>query len=94
MIDCLMQDQELEILAPSGGYYIYVDITRILSNKKNGNHSDNSVGFCDALLMLENVLLMPGEIIGMRRLIRLSFLASESEIRSGCERLLSFIRKY
>ncbi|MDK2962043.1 MAG: aspartate aminotransferase [Eubacteriaceae bacterium] len=61
---------------------------------QDGNHSDNSVGFCDALLMLENVLLMPGEIIGMRRLIRLSFLASESEIRSGCERLLSFIRKY
>ncbi|WKY43143.1 aminotransferase class I/II-fold pyridoxal phosphate-dependent enzyme [Eubacteriaceae bacterium ES2] len=94
MIDCLMQDQELDILVPSGGYYIYVDITRILSNKKNGNHSDNSIGFCEALLMLENVLLMPGEIIGMRRLIRLSFLGSEAEIRSGCQRLLSFIKKY
>ncbi|MDK2935186.1 MAG: aspartate aminotransferase [Eubacteriaceae bacterium] len=94
MIDCLMQDQDLDVLSPSGGYYIYVDISRILKHKKNGNHSDNSVGFCDALLMLENILLMPGEMIGLKRMIRLSFLGSEAEIRSGCEKLLSFIKKY
>ncbi|MGD9474427.1 MAG: aminotransferase class I/II-fold pyridoxal phosphate-dependent enzyme [Eubacteriaceae bacterium] len=94
MLNCLRQDQDLDVLSPSGGYYIYVDISRILKHKKNGNHSDNSVGFCDALLMLENILLMPGEMIGLKRMIRLSFLGSEAEIRSGCEKLLSFIKKY
>ena len=94
MIDCLQADEAFNLLVPAGGYYIYLDLSEVLSKRKNGNHSDNSVGFCDALLTRENILVMPGEISGLRRLIRLSFLGTEAEIKAGCQRLLNFIKKY
>lgn len=94
MIDCLQADEDISLLVPAGGYYIYLDISEVLSKRKNGNHSDNSVGFCDALLTRENILAMPGEVSGLRRMIRLSYLGTESEIKTGCERLLNFIKKY
>ncbi|WKY46544.1 aminotransferase class I/II-fold pyridoxal phosphate-dependent enzyme [Eubacteriaceae bacterium ES3] len=94
IIDQLSPCSNIDLVVPAGGYYIYIDISEVLKHKKNGNHSDYSIGFCDALLNRENTLVMPGEINGLKMIIRLSYLASEEDILTGCERLISFISKY
>lgn len=94
MIDQLGHIKILDYIEPQGAFYILVNISEVLKKKKNAINSDNSEGFCQALLNRSQTLAMPGEIFGMPGTIRLCFAVDPLEIEKGLKCLDDFIEKY
>lgn len=74
----------LKSYMPEGGFYAWVDISKI---------SNDSVEFCDKLLSQENVAVIPGSSFGHQgnNYIRITCVKSWDEINQGLERIHSFV---
>lgn len=84
----------LEYIYPESTFYIFVDISAILKNRKNVINPDTSFGFCEKLLEQAKVVIIPGEAFGMPGYMRLSFATSLEDIHEGFNRLTQFIQNY
>jgi aspartate/methionine/tyrosine aminotransferase len=70
------------IAPPDGAFYIYADV---------GHMTDDSLGFCEALLRATGVATAPGidfDPVDGRRFIRMSFAVSTPEIEEAIRRLV------
>lgn len=94
MIDLLNEIHKIDYLYPEGAFYIFVDISELLVNRRNIINPDTSYGFSLELLENAKVVVVPGEAFGMKNYIRLSFAASLSDIEEGIKRLAEFIEAY
>jgi len=94
MIEQLDNINGLDYIYPEGAFYIFVDITNILINRKNIIHPDTSYGFSEKLLEAAKVVVIPGEAFGMPNYIRFSFATSIEDIDEGFRRLNRFIESY
>ena len=94
MIECLNKIPELDYIYPESTFYIFVDISNILNNRKNIINPDTSFGFSEKLLEVAKVIVIPGEAFGMLNYIRLSFATSLEDIDEGFRRLTQFIERY
>ncbi len=88
----LDQIKAIDYIKSQASVYVLVDISEVLKKKQHAINSENSLGFCQALLKRANTLVMPGEIFGMPGMIRLCFAVNALE--KGIENLTSFIEKY
>lgn len=89
----------IRALQPDGAFYIWADIRDVLGiargNSTQGLLSggiSTSSDFCKVLLEHFHCALVPGEAFGMDGFIRMSFAASDSDIRRGVERLADCVR--
>lgn len=73
---------------PQGAFYLFFDTSPVLEARgwEDGNR------FCSELIEEEGVVLVPGDAFGMPNYARLSFAASEDDLRSAFERLGRFFR--
>ena len=94
MIECLNKIPELDYIYPESTFYIFVDISTILNNRKNIINPDTSFGFSEKLLEVAKVIVIPGEAFGMTNYIRLSFATSLEDIDEGFRRITQFIERY
>jgi len=66
---------------PAGAFYFFFPIgsTKILSEE-----------FCERLLVEQRVALVPGTAFGQEGYVRLSYAASEEDLREGLKRIKNF----
>ena len=80
----------LKILAPLGGFFIYVNVRTTTAFAKANNNIDT---LCEKVLRDAGVLLVPGTSFGNAHGFRLSFSGEKSNIESGVSKLISFFSK-
>jgi len=83
----LSADPRLHCRKPAGAFYLFVDISDVLS--LDGFRT--SIDFADALLEESRVALTPGEAFDAPGFIRISYATSIENLREGSRRLLDFV---
>jgi aspartate aminotransferase len=87
----LAADPRLRCLKPAGAFYLFVDISRLLSGVDPGGYR-TSADFVDALLQEARVAVTPGEAFDAPGFIRISYATSLDDLREGSRRILEFAR--
>ncbi len=90
------RDLVLELLAaipgmqlnhPQGAFYIFPDISAFFGKANGSYRIQNSEDFCEYLLHEAHVAVVPGSAFGAERCFRLSYAASEEQLRTAIERM-------
>jgi aspartate aminotransferase len=85
----LTADPRITCVKPAGAFYLFVDISGLLS--PDGVRT--SAEFAQALLDEAHVALTAGEAFDAPGFLRISYATSMSRLREGADRILAFIRK-
>ena len=83
----LTADPRLRCRKPAGAFYLFVDISDVLST----DGFRTSLDFADALLEESRVAVTPGEAFDAPGTIRISYATSMELLREGSTRLLEFV---
>jgi aspartate aminotransferase len=86
----LTADSRLRCRKPAGAFYMFVDISDVLS--PDGLRT--SLDFADALLQESRVAVTPGEAFDAPGFIRISYATSMELLQEGSRRLLEFVRAH
>jgi aspartate aminotransferase len=86
----LTADPRLKCLRPAGAFYLFVDVSDLLSPDGFRTSAD----FVDALLAQARVAVTPGEAFDAPGFIRISYATSMENLREGSMRLLEFARAH
>lgn len=84
----LTADPRITCQKPGGAFYLFVDISAVLSLDGFRTSSD----FVDALLDQARVAVTPGEAFDAPGFIRISYATSMENLKEGSRRLLEFVR--
>jgi aspartate aminotransferase len=84
----LTADPRLRCRKPAGAFYMFVDVSELLSLGGFRTSSD----FVDALLAEARVAVTPGEAFDAPGFIRISYATSMENLREGSRRLLEFVK--
>jgi aspartate aminotransferase len=83
--DLLLAEERLQVVVPHGAFYVFPALLY-------DTEVDTAV-FCQLLLEKEGLATIPGSAFGAEGHVRLSFAASEDDIREGVKRLRSFMSR-
>lgn len=72
---------------PEGAFYVYPDVTAYFGKTLNGTKINNASDFAMYLLEKANVATVTGDAFGNGNCIRISYAASEKEIREAISRI-------
>ena len=87
MLSSLRNIDGIKIADIPGTFYAFPDVSAFLG-KKSGNHFiENSAQLCDWLLEQHGVAIVPGSAFGAEGSVRLSFAASEPELKKALHRI-------
>ena len=86
----LSADPRLRCRKPAGAFYMFIDISDVLS--PDGLRT--SIDFADALLQEARVAVTPGEAFDAPGFIRISYATSMALLQEGSRRLLEFVRAH
>ena len=86
----LSADPRLRCRKPAGAFYLFVDVSDVLSLEG----FRTTVDFADALLEEQRVALTPGEAFDAPGFIRISYATSIENLREGSSRLMAFVRAH
>ena len=86
----LTADPLLRCRKPAGAFYMFVDVSDVLS--VDGFRT--SIDFANALLEEQRVAVTPGEAFDAPGFIRISYATSLENLREGTTRLLAFVRAH
>ncbi len=86
----LAADPRLRCRKPDGAFYMFVDVSDVLS----GEGFRTSLDFADALLNEARVAVTPGEAFDAPGTIRISFATSMALLAEGSARLLEFVARH
>jgi aspartate aminotransferase len=86
-------DARLRCQKPAGAFYMFIDISDLLSGVASGGFR-TSLDFADALLSEARVAVTPGEAFDAPGFIRISYATSMENLREGSARLLNFVRTH
>ncbi len=87
VLNGLKQINGVEIYTPNGAFYLFPKINSFFG-KSNGNWKiENDQNLCFYLLEEANVALVPGRAFGSEENIRLSYAASDDELKEALARI-------
>jgi aspartate aminotransferase len=86
----LTADPRLRCRKPAGAFYLFVDVSDILSVDGLRTSTD----FAQALLDESRVAVTPGEAFDAPGFVRISYATSMDNLREGSRRLLAFVQKH
>ena len=93
IMDLLNDIEGFNVNDPSGAFYIFPDISAFIG-KKHGDYTINSdVDFCTYILNEAHVAIVPGSAFGCPGCIRISYAASDEEIKDACTRIKTYAEK-
>jgi len=72
---------------PEGAFYVFPDISSFFGKTLRGHHISNAADFAMYLLEEAGVATVTGEAFGNADCIRISYAASEEEIRQAVARI-------
>ena len=90
LCDWLAADPRLHCRKPAGAFYMFIDITDVLS--VGGIRT--SLDFADALLQEARVAVTPGEAFDAPGFIRISYATSMDNLKEGSRRILDFVQAH
>jgi len=90
LCEWLSADPRLRCQKPAGAFYMFIDISDLLS--LDGFRT--SLDFADALLAEARVAVTPGEAFDAPGFIRISYATSMDNLREGSARLIEFVRTH
>ncbi len=83
----LSAEPRLRVRKPAGAFYLFVDVSEVLSVDALRTSTD----FAQALLDESRVAVTPGEAFDAPGFVRISYATSLANLREGCRRLLEFV---
>jgi aspartate aminotransferase len=90
----LNKNKLLAFKKPSGGFYLMLDISKLIKLRYKGVEIIKSdFSFSELLLKNTGVAVVPGSAFGIPNYIRISFATNDDNIIKACERINSFISK-
>jgi len=92
VVERLKEIPGISCLRPEGAFYVFINISKILEKRYNGEIIGDSVHLVELLLKEARVALVPGAAFGADNYVRLSYAASMNDIREGLARIEKFIR--
>jgi aspartate aminotransferase len=93
LVGWLSADPRLVCRKPAGAFYMFIDISQVLSGIEPGGLR-TSTDFAQALLDEARVAVTPGEAFDAPGFIRISYATSMENLREGSARLLAFVRAH
>jgi aspartate aminotransferase len=93
LLEGLSKIEGIQKYTPEGAFYLFPDITHFLGKSVNGKKINNDQDLCFYLLDDANVALVPGSAFGSPENIRLSYAASEEELKKAVERIKTSLEK-
>ena len=91
MFDLISEIPSLAALKPDGAFYVFVDVSALLGKSFEGKTIESGADFADLLLDKQKVAIVPCADFGYPNHVRLSYAASEEEIREGMGRIKAFV---
>src|SRR5262249_24276014 len=89
----LTADPRLRCLKPGGAFYMFVDVSDLLSGVAPGGFR-TSAELVDALLAEARVAVTPGEAFDAPGFIRISYVTSMENLKEGSRRILEFVQRH
>jgi aspartate aminotransferase len=86
----LTADPRLGCRKPAGAFYLFVDVSDVLS----ADGLRTSTDFAQALLDESRVAVTPGEAFDAPGFVRISYANSMENLREGSRRMLEFVQKH
>ena len=77
----------IKVVPPPATFYVFPDISGLLGKSAGNTRIETDMEFCDWLLDEHHVAAVPGSAFGGPGCIRLSFAASDDQIRTAIARL-------
>lgn len=87
MVELLREINGFKVNVPEGAFYVFPDVSYFFGKTIDGYHIQNAGDFSMFLLEKANVATVSGEAFGAANCIRLSYAASESQIREAMKRI-------
>lgn len=94
MIDRLNKIKGVSCIVPSGAFYAFPNVTKILEEgiEYNGKKIDNSFELSNFILQEAEVALIPGSAFEAEGYLRLSYATSLDDIKEGLDRIEKILR--
>lgn len=86
-LELLSQIPGMKVNRPQGAFYIFPDISSYFGKSAAGMQVSNSDDFCEYLLGAAHVAVVAGSAFGADNCFRLSYAASEKELREAIRRI-------
>lgn len=87
IIDLLKQIPGMKVNLPQGAFYIFPDVSDFFGKSHNGNVIKNSDDLAMYLLQSAHVATVAGSAFGAPKCIRISYAASDEEIKEAVKRI-------
>lgn len=82
----------LSVSLPHGAFYIWLNISQLLGKSFEGQTLKTSSEFCEALLMSQMVVTVPGIEFGMEGYLRLSYALSQERMNEAIDKIHTFVK--
>ena len=93
MIGELSKISGMKVNKPQGAFYIFPDISSYFGKKAGGFAINNADDFCEYLLKEAHVAVVTGSAFGAPECFRISYAASEAELREAVKRIASAVER-
>ena len=93
MIDLLREIPGIQVNVPTGAFYLFPNISSYFGKSYGELTINNSLDFCEFLLYTAHVATVHGEPFGDDNCFRLSYAASEKELREAMKRIKAALAK-
>lgn len=87
VVDLLNEIPGFKVNIPDGAFYVFPDVSAFIGKTIDGYAINNAGDFSMFLLEKANVATVSGEAFGAANCIRISYAASESQIREAMKRI-------
>jgi aspartate aminotransferase len=93
VIELLSQIPGMKVNRPQGAFYIFPDISAFFGKNADGRGIHNADDFCEYLLNTAYVAVVSGSAFGADNCFRISYAASEQELREAIRRIAEAVAK-
>ncbi len=87
MMEKLKEIPGFKVNQPEGAFYIFPDISALFGKKHGDTVINNSVDLCNYLLQNVHVALVPGSAFGNDNCLRISYAASDEQLKEAVRRI-------
>ena len=91
--ELLSVNKKMRVNHPGGAFYIFPNVEGYLGSEAGGKTIETDVDFCEYLLHEAHVATVPGSAFGAPGCIRLSYAASEAQLREAADRMAKALVK-
>ncbi len=91
ILGLLSEIEGFQVNVPEGAFYVFPDISSFFGKKLKGTLIENASDFALYLLQEAHVATVTGEAFGNPNCIRISYAASENEIREAVRRIAEVV---